>query len=255
MAKAQELVGDRTVNQDNTLLAAGGHCVTATTEQAAAQIIMLLAGDDGAIDCRVPLESSSFNEAPTVAGNNSAFSLAQTNVSTLNSEIPETWAAMIERQFAGKDYGTNNFGREFQQALLVQIANANRAIEQEAEAAQAGRYCLTADAFNDLIDAYDTLGSPCTTSSYVRPMIIATVREEIGRAYLKALQARGQMLGTSFDSLTRSLTEVPVADSRPAEEGEAAEADSPVGQEVVAIDAAYSVVGPGTITSTCEKSV
>ena len=229
-------------------LATGDRDLAFIAAPASAQVKGAGTGDIGATDYSVPSQSVSSDDLATTSTIGGAFAAKETSGSTLYSDIPEAWAAMIERQFVGKEFGTSGFGQDFQIALLVQVADANRALEQEADLAIAGRYCLTACAINDIIDSFNIIGTPSTTCCYVREMIIATAREDIGRSYLKALQARGQMLGTSYDLLVRSLT-APIT-PQPSQEAaiEEEEEDTPVSKLLVDLDPGYAMVGPSAIT-------
>jgi hypothetical protein len=123
------------------------------------------------------------------------------------TDIPEGWAELLEQQFAGKAYGLIGFGPEFKMALLVQIANANNALELEVDAAKAEGNVVSLEQINELIDTYSTFDCPSEVHSYVRPIIIAVAREDIGRAYLKALQRQGQMMGANYKSLAQTLAD------------------------------------------------
>jgi hypothetical protein len=233
---------------ENLSLAEGDHDLAPVTAPTTAQGTGAAVNDVGATDCSVPIESAISNDGPTAPTIGGAFGATETIECTLYSDIPETWAAMIERMFAGKEFGTSGFGHDFQIGLLVQVADANRALDQEADLAIAGRYCLTSDAINDIIDSCNIISTPSTTRFYVQEMIIATAREDIGRSYLKALQARGQYLGTSYDLLVRSLTEPTTV--QPSEEAAIAAEDTPANQVLVGIDPAYAMVGASAITCT-----
>ncbi len=131
------------------------------------------------------------------------------------SDLPPGCINLVEQQFAGANYGQQGFGPEFRTGLLAQVANANKALELFYDAAKADGHALTLDEINEIVDAFGPPEEPSANRWYAQPLIIATVREDIGRIYLKSLQRHGQMMGTSYAALVKSIE---VAEEQEAEE-------------------------------------
>lgn len=121
------------------------------------------------------------------------------------SDLPQGCINLIEQQFAGANFGQLGFGPEFRTGLLSQIANANRALELFFDAAKGDGRVLTVDEINEIVDAFGPAEDPGANRWHVQPLIIATAREDIGRAYLKGLQRLGQMMGTDYAALVKSI--------------------------------------------------
>jgi hypothetical protein len=158
------------VTLDNPLLDTGGQIITVITDQANAQANTYLFG-----------------------------------VPSSDPVISDTWTQLVEQQFVGKDFGISEFGAAFKVRLLEQLTFVNNALPAASVVAKADRSKLTLDQFNEIIDACDTSGTPEKTRPYMQQMIIVSAREDIARAYLKALQSTGQMLGTNYPALVKSV--------------------------------------------------
>jgi hypothetical protein len=122
-------------------------------------------------------------------------------------EISEELVRRLDHEFEGKTFGIYDFGQEFKQALLKQIASVKRVLETEATATGNGATMFSVEQIDNLIEVCDRTGSADKTSPYVQQLLIAIVQEDIGRAYLRGLQARGKMLGISYKQLTAPLPE------------------------------------------------
>ena len=125
---------------------------------------------------------------------------------SFHSTVPSSWIHLLDKQFAGKQYGVCGFGPQYKVGLLAQIVRAKIALELASDAASAESRRLTLEQWNEIIDSCDTSSSPLQARIYVQPVILATLREDVGRAMFKAMQARSQMLGVTFDSFVASLT-------------------------------------------------
>ncbi len=170
-----------------------------------------------AIDCGVP-EAEQGANLMTQQTNLSQSNLAQVNSSDADAdqiasdedsfappaqaEIPAELVRLLEYQFEGKTFGVNGFGPAFKQAILRQVAAVKNVLESEAKEAGGNATMFSVEQINSLIEMCDCSGAPEKSSPYVQPLLIAIVREDIGRAYLRGLQIRGQMLGTSYAMLT-----------------------------------------------------
>jgi len=98
----------------------------------------------------------------------------------------QAWKNLVEKAAAGE--GPTGYGADMDNAMLKHVADANKALEAAAAAAKNGGPKLSWDSMEKILDDTDKLGDSGASHALTRALVIATAREDVGKAYYKAMQ-------------------------------------------------------------------
>lgn len=117
-----------------------------------------------------------------------------------------TWRSLVEKSAAGN--GLTGFGADMDNAMLRHVADANALLEKAADAAKNGGPKLSWQSMEKALTDTDRLGDSGASHSFARALVIATAREDVGRAYYEALRSKSsdrELKKQSYEDYVKSF--------------------------------------------------